>query len=74
MTDEQQRKIKDLITLKLEQCDKYDYPHVCNMASDPDTREELEDMILKQIKTSGVSVGDAINRIEGAYNPNRIED
>ena len=74
MTDEQQKKLKDLINLQLENCDKYDYPHVCNMANNPDTRPELEDMILTQIKGSGISVGNAILRIERAYNPNMMED
>lgn len=74
MTDEQQKKIKDLIDLFIENCDAYDYPHVCNMASNEETKPELEDMILKQIKASGISVGDAIDRIERAYNPNKLED
>lgn len=74
MDDKQQKKIKELINLALEQCDKIEYPHVCNMAKTPGNREGLENMILAQIKESGVSVNAAINRIEGAYNPNRMED
>ena len=45
-----------------------------NMASNPKTRPGLEDMILTLIKGSGVSVGNAILRIERAYNPNMMED
>ncbi len=67
-------RLKELIDLQLENCDKFDYPHVYNMASNPNTRPGLEDMILTQIKGSGVSVGDAILRIERAYNPNMMED
>lgn len=67
-------RLKELIDIQLENCDQYDYPHVCNMASNPKTRPGLEDMILTLIKGSGVSVGDAILRIERAYNPNMMED
>ncbi len=74
MTNEQQKKLKDLINLQLENCDKYDYPHVCNMASNPDTRPGLEDMILAEIKASGITVGEAIDGIERVYNPNMMED
>lgn len=74
MTDEQQKKLNELIDLALEQCDKVDYPHVCNMASHPDNRPGLVNMIMAQIKESGISVNAAMNRIEGAYNPNRMED
>lgn len=67
-------KLKDMINLVLEDCDKYAYPHVCNMASDPRTKPELESMIIDMVKESGVSVGKSIDQIERAYNPNKIED
>jgi hypothetical protein len=74
MDDEQQKKLKEIIDLALEQCDKLEHPHVCSMASNSSNRPGLENMIMAQIKESGISVNAAINRIEGAYNPNRMED
>jgi hypothetical protein len=66
--------LKDMITLMLDDCDKYDYPHVCNMISDPETRKELEESILNMCKRSGISVGEAISQTERAYNPNMLDD
>ena len=67
-------RLKELIEIELEECDKYLMPHVCSMGGDPETRQELTDLIIKQVKGSGVTVGQAMQRIERAYNPNIIED
>jgi hypothetical protein len=74
MKSEILQQLKDMITIMLDDCDKYTHPHVCNMANNPNTREELESMIIEISKQSGLSVGQAIEQIERAYNPNKIED
>jgi hypothetical protein len=74
MDDQKLQKLKDLIDLALEQCDAEEFPHVCSMARNPENREGLGNMIIAQVKESGISVNSAINRIERAYNPNRIDD
>ena len=66
--------LKDVIAIMLDECDKYDYPHVCNMAGNPNTRPELEEMIINMVKKTGDSVGAIIDQIERAYNPNMMED
>ena len=65
--------LKDIITLMLDDCDKYDYPHVCNMASTPETKQLLEDRIVNMAK-QGINVRESINQIERAHNPNMIDD
>jgi hypothetical protein len=44
------------------------------MAADPDTKKQVESMIIEQVSQSGISVGQALERIERAYNPNIMED
>ena len=68
------QEMKDLISMVLDECDKYEYPHVCNIASNSNTRENIEKDILSMIRESGISVQEAIYKIEQAYNPNKIED
>lgn len=68
------QELKNLISLVLDDCDKYDYPHVCNMARNPDTRPILEKRILEISLTNGASVQNAIVQMERTYNPNMIED
>jgi len=68
------KQLKDVIAIMLDDCDPYTYPHVCNMASNPETRPELEEMIINMAKKTGDSVGAIIHQIERAYNPNMMED
>jgi hypothetical protein len=72
--DDNIQKLSELIDIELDGCNKLDWPHVCNMASNPKTRKEIKDMIIKQCATSGCSVGVAMDNIEKAYNPNRMDD
>jgi len=65
--------LKDIITLMLDEVDKYDYPHVKRMASTPETKKRLEDEIINMAK-QGINVRSAINQIERAFNSNIIED
>jgi hypothetical protein len=67
-------RLKELIAIELDHCDKTDWPYICHMAANPETRKQVEDMIIEQVKTSGISVGKALERIERAYNPNKMED
>lgn len=68
------KRLRELIAIELDRCDKYDFPYICHMAGDPKSRRNLEDDIIKQCSISGCSVQEAISRLERAYNPNRIED
>lgn len=72
-TDKIQR-LKELIAIELDSCSKEDWPYVCNISSTPEGRNDITDKVIEQCKTSGVSVGQALARIERAYNPNKIED
>lgn len=74
ITKENLDKLKDLIAVNLDDCSQFDYPHVCNMASNAETRPVIEDKILAICKASGVSVQEAILQVERAYNPNFMED
>lgn len=67
-------RLNELITIELDNCNDIDWPYVCQMASNPETRKQVEGMIMQQIDASGISVGDAIERIERAYNPNKMDD
>lgn len=73
MENSKLQQLKDVITLVLEDCDTIDYPHVCNMASDPDTRKYLEAEIINMAK-QGINVQSAIIQIERAFNSNMMED
>jgi hypothetical protein len=74
MENEKLKRLYELIDIELDSCDKEDWPYICHMSADPATRIQIRDMIVEQIKQSGISVGTAIVRIEKAYNPNKIED
>jgi hypothetical protein len=74
MTQDKIARLKELIAIELDNCSKTDWPYICHMAASPDTRKQVEEMIIEQVKLSGVSVGQALERIERAYNPNKMED
>jgi hypothetical protein len=66
--------LKDLISMVLDDCDRYDYPHVCNMATNPNTRENLEKTVLDMCLATGWPVQAAILQVERAHNPNMLDD
>lgn len=68
------KRLKELIAIKLDHCDKLDWPYICHMNSTEHGRKELEEMIIQQCAASGCAVGEALDRIERAFNPNRMED
>jgi hypothetical protein len=74
MAQDKIARLKELIAIELDHCDKTDWPYICHMAANPETRKQVEEMIIEQVKTSGISVGKALERIERAYNPNKMED
>lgn len=74
MAQDKMVRLKELIAIELDSCNKTDWPYVCHMASDPATRKQVEEMIIQQCVQSGASVGQALERIERAYNPNMKED
>ena len=67
-------RLKELIAIELDSCNKDEFPYVCHMAGTPEGRRGIEDKIIEQCKASGITVGKALDRIERAYNPNRMED
>ena len=67
-------RLKELIAIELDMCNKEDWPYVCNMTDTLEGRKAVEEKIIEQCKASGITVGQALDRIERAYNPNRIED
>lgn len=73
-TDQLMTRLKELIAIELDHCNKVDWPYVCNMTGTPEGKKQVEDMIIKQCTTSGITVGQALEKIERAYNPNRMED
>lgn len=74
MAQDKIERLKELIAIELDSCSKEDWPYVCNMTSNPEGRKAVTEKIIEQCKTSGITVGQALDRIERAYNPNRIED
>lgn len=73
MANDKLQELKNVINLMLDDCDNIDYPHVCNMASDPETRKYLENSIITMAK-QGISVRRAMNQIERAHNSNMMDD
>jgi hypothetical protein len=67
-------RLKELIEIELDHCNKTDWPYVCHMAADPETKKQVINMVIEQASQSGISVGQALERIERAYNPNIMED
>jgi hypothetical protein len=74
MAQDKMARLKELIAIELDSCNKTDWPYVCHMASNKETRKQVEEMIIEQVRASGISVGGALERIERAYNPNKMED
>ena len=73
-TQAQLTRLKELIAIQLDMCSKEDWPYVCHMASSPEGKKSIEEMVIQQCSSNGCSVGSALERIERMYNPNRIED
>jgi hypothetical protein len=73
-TIDKMARLKELIAIELDSYNKTDWPYVCHMAASAETRKQVEEMIIEQVRQSGVSVGGALERIERAYNPNKMED
>lgn len=73
-TKAQLDRMKELIAIQLDLCSKADWPYVCHMAATPDGKKSIENMVIEQCSTRPMSVGDALDRIERMYNPNRMED
>lgn len=67
-------RLKELIAIELDHCSKDDYPYVCNISSSNDGKKQIEEMVIKYCSESGITVGQALARIERAYNPNKMED
>ena len=74
MAQDKMNRLKELIAIELDDCNDVDWPYVCNMAANPKTRAQVEAMIIEQVKAFGISVGEALERIERAFNPNKMED
>lgn len=73
-TDAQLKRLRELIAIELDNCSKEDWPYLCSMANTPEGKKSIEDKVIQQCSTSGIPVGQALDRIERMYNPNRIED
>lgn len=67
-------RLKELIAIELDACNKEDWPYVCHMASNPEKRKSVEAMIIEYCTTGKMTVGEAMEKIERAYNPNKMED
>lgn len=72
--DQAIKRAKELIAIQLESCSKEDWPYTCHMGSTPEGKRALEEMVIQQMMTSKCTVGQAFDRIERSYNPNRMED
>jgi hypothetical protein len=73
-TEAQLKRLKELIAIQLDMCSKEDWPYVCHMASSPEGKKGIEDMVIEICSANGSSIGSALDRIERMYNPNRMED
>jgi hypothetical protein len=73
-TEDQLRRMRELIAIHLDMCDRESWPYVCHMASTPEGKKSIEEMIISQASQSGCTISHALDRIERAYNPNRMED
>lgn len=73
-TEVQLKRLRELIAIELDHCNREDWPYVCNMTSTPDGKKRVEDMVIQQVSSTVMTVGSALDRIERMFNPNRMED
>jgi hypothetical protein len=73
-TDAQIKELKELIAIELDSCDRLSWPYICHMKSTKEGYASVENMIIGMCQESGCSIGTALERIERAFNPNKIED
>lgn len=66
-------KLKELIGIELDLCDSYKTPVVCANASNPETRENIVNVILDLCITGKISVDEAIDTYERTFNPNMAD-
>jgi hypothetical protein len=72
--NEKVKRLKELIAIELESCKEGDWPYICHMKGTPEGYKAIEEMVLEQCRKAGIPVGQALDRIERAFNPNRMED
>lgn len=72
--EDQIKRLKEIIAIELDHCNREDFPYVCHMASDPESRKEIEEMVIQLCSKPKCTVQQALDRIERSYNPNRMED
>jgi hypothetical protein len=73
-SEAQLKRLKELIAIQLDMCDRESWPYICHMNSSPEGKKGIEDMVIEICSANGCSVGSALDRIERMYNPNRMED
>jgi len=73
-TKAQLDRLKELIAIQLDMCDREAWPYLCHMTSTPEGKVQVENMVIQICSANGSSVGSALDRIERMFNPNRIED
>lgn len=73
-TEDQLRRIRELIAIELDHCNKEEWPYLCSMTRTPEGKKSVEKMIIEQCSQSGCTISKALDRIERMYNPNRMED
>jgi hypothetical protein len=75
LTPEQKMaRLKELIAIELDSCKNLDWPYVCHMKESAEGKKALEEMVIEQCTKSGITVGQALDRIERAYNANKMDD
>jgi uncharacterized protein YegJ (DUF2314 family) len=74
MNDSNIERLKELIAIQLDKCSKIDWLYVCHMNGTPEGKKSIEEMVLEMCKAEGCTVGQALERIERSFNPNKIED
>ncbi|MFA5727323.1 MAG: hypothetical protein WC886_06755 [Saccharofermentanaceae bacterium] len=72
--DQLMDRLKELIAIELDHCNKFDWPYVCKISSTSEGKKTIENMIINHCIQSGITVGQALEKIERAYNPNKMED
>ena len=72
--NDQVKELKELIAIELDSCDRLSWPYICHMKSTKEGYASVEQKIVEMCQQSGCSIGTALERIERAYNPNKMED
>jgi hypothetical protein len=67
-------KLKEAAHIELSFCNPADTPYLCHLLENSESKDKIVDRIVTYVANEGISISNAISKIETELNPNYIAD